>query len=66
MREYSVRPNKDATAWMVKIEDVAPETSFDQKDEAIAHAEEMAKDKAPSRLLIYNNKMEVEEERDFS
>ncbi|SDO57420.1 DUF2188 domain-containing protein [Alkalicoccus daliensis] len=66
MKEYSVRPNKDVTEWMVKIEDVAPETSFDQKDEAIAHAEQMAKEKSPARLLIYNNKMEVEEERDFN
>ncbi|TVP88574.1 MAG: DUF2188 domain-containing protein [Alkalicoccus sp.] len=65
MREYSVRPNKDVTAWMVKIEDVAPETSFDQKDDAIAHAEQMAKEHSPSRLHIYNNKMEVEETRNF-
>lgn len=66
MKEYSVRPNKDVTEWMVKIEDVAPVTSFDQKDEAIAHAEQLAQDKAPARLLIYNNKMEVEEQRNFS
>ncbi|PRO66282.1 DUF2188 domain-containing protein [Alkalicoccus urumqiensis] len=65
MREYSVRPNKDASSWMVKVEDVAPETSFDQKDEAIEHAEQMAKEKSPSRLLIYNNKQELEDTRDY-
>ncbi|CAM3914045.1 DUF2188 domain-containing protein [Alkalicoccus chagannorensis] len=65
MKEYSVRPDKDLTEWMVKIEDVAPETSFDGKDEAIRHAEEMAKEHSPARVLIYNSKMEVEEQRDF-
>ncbi|MCR6105207.1 hypothetical protein HXA34_02755 [Salipaludibacillus agaradhaerens] len=30
MKEYTVRPNKDADAWFLKIEDVAPEKDFDK------------------------------------
>ncbi|WP_369683815.1 hypothetical protein [Salipaludibacillus sp. LMS25] len=30
MKEDTVRPNKDADAWFLKIEDVAPEQDFDK------------------------------------
>jgi len=59
MKNYSVAPNKDATAWMVKLEDVAPEDSYTSKDEAIANAEEMAKENSPSKLSILDKNHDV-------
>jgi len=59
MKNYSVAPNKDATAWMVKLEDVAPTESFETKDEAIAKAEEMAKENSPSKLSILDKNHDV-------
>lgn len=59
MKNYSVAPNKDATAWMVKLEDVAPEDSYTSKDEAIAKAEEMAKENSPSKLSILDKNHDV-------
>ena len=59
MKNYSVAPNKDATAWMVKLEDVAPTESYDTKDEAVAKAEEMAKENSPSKLSILDKNHDV-------
>ncbi|HLR41488.1 MAG TPA: DUF2188 domain-containing protein [Virgibacillus sp.] len=59
MKNYSVAPNKDATAWMVKLEDVAPTESFETKDEAIAKAEEMAIENSPSKLSILDKNHDV-------
>lgn len=59
MKNYSVAPNKDATAWMVKLEDIAPTDSFDAKDEAIAKAEQMAKENSPSKLSIVDKNHDV-------
>ncbi|MBH0230459.1 DUF2188 domain-containing protein [Halobacillus yeomjeoni] len=65
MKEYSVVPNKDVTGWYVKIEDVAPTDLYDERDQAIAKAEEIAQDNKPSRLSIMNQNHEVEEERKY-
>lgn len=59
MKNYSVAPNKDATTWMIKLEDVAPTESYDTKDEAIAKAEEMAKENSPSKLSILDKNHDV-------
>jgi len=59
MKNYSVAPNKDATAWMVKLEDVAPEDSYTSKDEAIAKAKEMAIENSPSKLSILDKNHDV-------
>ncbi|UOQ45216.1 DUF2188 domain-containing protein [Halobacillus salinarum] len=65
MKEYSVVPNKDVTGWMVKIEDVAPEKLYDERDAAIAEAEEIAQKNKPSRVIIMDQNHEVEEERTY-
>lgn len=65
MKNYSVAPNKDTTAWMVKLEDVAPEDSFQAKDDAIAEAEKMAKENSPSKLMILDKNHEVLETRRY-
>ncbi|RWZ59135.1 DUF2188 domain-containing protein [Halobacillus fulvus] len=65
MKEYSVVPNKDVTGWYVKIEDVAPTDLYDERDTAVAKAEELANSNKPSRLLIMDQNHEVEEERKF-
>ncbi|TMW69892.1 DUF2188 domain-containing protein [Alteribacter natronophilus] len=65
MKEYTVRPNKDADEWFVKIEDVAPETSYDKMDQAIEEAEKIAGDNRPSRLIIYNHLHEIVDEKTF-
>ncbi|MCE7794018.1 DUF2188 domain-containing protein [Salipaludibacillus sp. CUR1] len=65
MKEYTVRPNKDADAWFLKIEDVAPEQDFDKKNDAIEAGEKVAQENKPSRLVIYNHLNEVEDEKNF-
>ncbi|GGD01700.1 hypothetical protein N780_14495 [Pontibacillus chungwhensis BH030062] len=65
MREYTVAPNKDATEWYVKVEDVAPTDKYEKKDKAIEKAEEMAQEHKPSKLYILDKYHEIEEERSF-
>ncbi|MBA2175126.1 DUF2188 domain-containing protein [Halobacillus locisalis] len=65
MKEYSVVPNKDATGWFVKIEDVAPTDEFDERDKAVEKATEIAEQNKPSRVLIMDKNHEVESERKF-
>ncbi|RLL48287.1 DUF2188 domain-containing protein [Oceanobacillus piezotolerans] len=65
MRTYSVAPNVDATSWMVKLEDVAPEEVYDSKDEAIEEAERMAKENEPSKVLILDKQHNVIEEKHY-
>ncbi|MFC4557619.1 DUF2188 domain-containing protein [Virgibacillus kekensis] len=65
MKEYSVAPNRDATAWIVKLEDVAPEKEYGAKDDAIAEAEKLAKENTPSRLSILDKEHNVVEEKRF-
>lgn len=65
MKNYSVAPNKDATAWMVKLEDIAPTESYDAKDEAITEAEKMAKENSPSKLSILDKNHDVIEYKTY-
>ncbi|MBN9654655.1 DUF2188 domain-containing protein [Halobacillus litoralis] len=65
MKQYSVVPNKDVTGWFVKIEDVAPTDLYDERDTAVAKAEEIAKENKPSKLQILDQNHEVEEERTY-
>ncbi|QXE01224.1 DUF2188 domain-containing protein [Terribacillus sp. DMT04] len=65
MKEYSVVPNRDVTGWYVKIEDVAPTDYHSTRDEAVMEAESMAKDNAPSKVIIYDAHQEIEEQRQF-
>ncbi|MCA0971158.1 DUF2188 domain-containing protein [Halobacillus litoralis] len=65
MKEYSVVPNKDVTGWFVKIEDVAPTDEFDERDQAVEKAVELAENNKPSRVLIMDQNHEVESERTF-
>lgn len=65
MKNYSVAPNRDASVWIVKLEDVAPMEEYAAKDEAIAKAEEMAKSDNPSKLSILDKYHNVVEERTY-
>ncbi|MBM7097920.1 MULTISPECIES: DUF2188 domain-containing protein [Alteribacter] len=65
MKEYTVRPNKDADEWFVKIEDVSPEKSYPKMDEAIRHAEKAADDNRPARLIIYNHHNDIVDEKTY-
>ncbi|WP_026688811.1 DUF2188 domain-containing protein [Alteribacter aurantiacus] len=65
MNHYTVRPNKDADEWFVKMEDVASESSYDKIDEAIRQAEIVASDNRPAKLIIYNHLQEIVDEKTF-
>lgn len=65
MKNYSVAPNRNATAWYIKLEDVAVEEKYDKLDKAIEAGERMAQENKPSTLTILNKYHEVEEERTF-
>lgn len=65
MKNYSVAPNQDASAWIVKLEDIAPTNEFDAKDDAIAKAEEMAKENSPSKLSVLDKEHNVTHEERF-
>lgn len=65
MKCYSVAPNKDASRWIVKLEDVAPEESYSSKEGAIQAAEEMAQANSPSKLEILDDNHNVIEEKTY-
>lgn len=65
MRTYTVTPNVDASAWFVKLEDVAPEEVYDTKDEAIAEAKRMAEENSPSIVEILDKDHNVLEEKRY-
>lgn len=65
MNMYSVVPNADVSAWLIKLEDVAPEKELQSEDEAIAEAEKMAKQNKPSMLQIMDKNHHVVEEKRF-
>ncbi|MGJ9457702.1 DUF2188 domain-containing protein [Oceanobacillus sp. CF4.6] len=65
MRTYRVTPNVDASAWFVKLEDVAPEEVYDTKTEAIEVAEQLAKENTPSLLKILDKDHHVIEEKRY-
>lgn len=65
MNEYSVAPNRDASRWIVKIEDVAPTDTHDDKDSAIAEARQLAEQNKPSRVIILDENHEQVDEIKF-
>ncbi|HLQ95835.1 MAG TPA: DUF2188 domain-containing protein [Pseudogracilibacillus sp.] len=65
MKHYSIAPNKDATAWFVKVEDIGLEEQYSKKDAAIEAGEKMASENKPSTLSILNKYHEVDEEKTF-
>ncbi|MEC5422987.1 DUF2188 domain-containing protein [Virgibacillus sp. C22-A2] len=65
MKTYSVAPNVDATAWFIKLEDVAPEEVYDSKDEAIADAKKMAEENSPSKVEILDKNHTILEEINY-
>ncbi|KMY55561.1 hypothetical protein AC623_17765 [Bacillus sp. FJAT-27231] len=65
MKCYSVAPNKDASRWIVKLEDVAPAETYSSVDGAIQAAEEIAQANSPSKLEILDADHNVVEERTY-
>jgi hypothetical protein len=65
LRTYTVTPNVDASAWFVKLEDVAPEEVYDTKDEAIAEAERMAEENSPSLVEVLDKNHNVMKEKRY-
>ncbi|AVQ99967.1 hypothetical protein OPHB3_0388 [Oceanobacillus picturae] len=65
MKTYSVVPNVDVSGWFVKLENVAPEDVYEAKDDAIAAAEQMAKENTPSMVEIMDKNHNVIEEKRF-
>ncbi|RIU91199.1 DUF2188 domain-containing protein [Oceanobacillus picturae] len=65
MKTYSVVPNVDVSGWFVKLENVAPEDVYEAKDDAIAAAEQMAKENTPSMVEIMDKDHNVIEEKRF-
>lgn len=65
MKEYSGVPNKDVSGWYVKIENVASAEYHSSRDDAVLEAEGLAKDNAPSKVVIYDAQQEIGEERLF-
>lgn len=65
MNMYSVVPAPKDAGWIVKLEDVAPDGQFQTEDEAIATAEDMAKNNRPSIVKILDKNHDVVEERKF-
>ncbi|MGM8365288.1 DUF2188 domain-containing protein [Virgibacillus sp. W0181] len=65
MKNYTIEPNKDASAWFVKIEGVGLYEQHDKLDKAIEAGERVASENKPSRLQIMTKDKEVEETRTF-
>ncbi|UCZ54144.1 DUF2188 domain-containing protein [Bacillus shivajii] len=63
MKTYSIRPNKDADAWHLKLDDAVPEKEYDKKDEAVEAGTKVAEQNKPSKLVIYNHLNEVIDEK---
>lgn len=65
MKTYAVTPSIDADGWYVKVENVAPTALYTSKDAAIEKAEQMGNENSPSKLVIYDQHKNIEEERTF-
>lgn len=66
MNMYSVVPAHKGAGWLVKLEDVAPSGEYKTEDEAIAAAEEMAKNNKPSIVEILDKEHKLVDERRFN
>ncbi|WP_059103572.1 DUF2188 domain-containing protein [Shouchella shacheensis] len=65
MKEYTVVPNKDATTWYVKAEDVAPIEEYDRQTEAVEEGTRLAEVHKPSKLIIFDENHEKQEIKTF-
>ncbi|GEL08151.1 DUF2188 domain-containing protein [Salisediminibacterium halotolerans] len=65
MKEFTVRPNKDADTWFVKTEDAVPSHEYDKMDEAINAAKNLGEENKPCKVLIYDHHNELAEELTF-
>jgi hypothetical protein len=65
MKCYTVVPNKDADGWYVKLEDTAPIGEHAKKDDAIQAGLDLAQANKPARLVVMNDRLEVEDEQVF-
>jgi len=65
MNMYTVLPTPDNSAWIVKLEDVAPDGQYQSEDEALNAAKEMAKNNTPSVVKILDKDHNVQEEIKF-
>lgn len=65
MKQYTVEPGKHAATWMVKIEGVAPDGTYDEYDQAIEAGKQMAEENKPSKLTILDKEKNVQEEITF-
>lgn len=65
MKHYTVAPNKDATTWLIKIEDVASPEEYDKYDKAIEAGKRIAQENKPSTLTILTKNHEVKEKLTF-
>ncbi|GAF12091.1 hypothetical protein JCM19046_2415 [Bacillus sp. JCM 19046] len=65
MKEYTVTPNKDATTWFLKVENVAPFEEFDKQSSAIEAGMKLAETNQPSRLIIFDEQNQKQEIKTF-
>ncbi|MBO3636634.1 DUF2188 domain-containing protein [Bacillus subtilis] len=65
IKKYALTPNVDADGWFIEVENVAPTALYTSKDAAIEKAKQVAKENSPSKLVIYDQFKNVEEEHSF-
>ncbi|AOS00470.1 DUF2188 domain-containing protein [Bacillus subtilis] len=65
IKKYAITPNVDADGWFIEVENVAPTALYTSKDAAIEKAKQVAKKNSPSKLVIYDQFKNVEEEHSF-
>ncbi|WP_066175679.1 DUF2188 domain-containing protein [Bacillus marinisedimentorum] len=65
MYTYTVVPNKDASAWIVKAEDVAPEQSYISRDRAVDTAKELARENSPASVQVMDRDHQLVDEMKF-
>lgn len=66
MNEYTVAPNRDASKWIVKIEDVAPTDQYEDQQSAIDEATRIAEQNKPSKVIVLDANHEQIDEKLFS
>ncbi len=65
MYTYTVVPNKDASAWIVKAEDVAPEQSYISRDKAVDYAKDLARQNSPATVKVMDDDHQLVDELKF-
>lgn len=65
MKNYTVAPNKDATVWFIKMEDVAPLEEYDEYDKSIEAGFRIAEENKPSTLTILDEHHDIRDKHTF-